>query len=312
MSSGPEFTADGDALTEDPFDIDSEDLPRKRLLGRIFVAICFAATLVGVVALAALLIDVVVEAWGWLDWQFLISPPSQFAESYLPGGRGAGIFPALVGSIFLIALTAIFTLFLGVGAAIYLEEYAPDNRLTAFIEANIANLAGVPSIVYGLLGLAIFVRSMQMGASLIAGALTLTLLILPIVIVSSQEAIRAVPDSRRQAAYGVGATRWEVIRDVVLPSALPGIMTGTILSLSRAIGETAPILMVGAATSMFTPPYSLTGPFSAMPMQIFDWAKLPQEEFMHVAAAGIVVLLAVLLSMNAAAIYIRHRFDART
>ena len=311
MSSGTEFTADGEPPAEDPFAIDSEDLPRKRLLGRIFVAICFAATLVGVVALAALLIDVVVEAWGWLDWQFLISPPSQFAESYLPGGRGAGIFPALVGSIFLIALTAIFTLFLGVGAAIYLEEYAPDNRLTAFIEANIANLAGVPSIVYGLLGLAIFVRSMQMGASLIAGALTLTLLILPIVIVSSQEAIRAVPDSRRQAAYGVGATRWEVIRDVVLPSALPGIMTGTILSLSRAIGETAPILMIGAATSMFTPPYSLTGPFSAMPMQIFDWAKLPQEEFMHVAAAGIVVLLFVLLSMNAVAIYIRHRFDTR-
>jgi phosphate transport system permease protein len=206
-------------------------------------------------------------------------------------------------------LTALFTVFLGVGAAIYLEEYAPETRLTAFIEANIANLAGVPSIVYGLLGLAIFVRGIQLGASLLAGALTLTLLILPIVIISTQEALRAVPDSQRRAAYGVGATQWEVIRDVVLPAALPGIMTGTILSLSRAIGETAPILMVGAATSMFTVPYSLTGPFSAMPMQIFDWARLPEAEFQHVAAAGIVVLLTVLLLMNATAIYIRYRFE---
>ena len=296
---------------DDPFAFERENLGRKRLIGRVFVGLCFGAALVGVVALTLLLADVVYEAWGWLDWTFLTHPPSQFAESYLPGGRGAGIYPALIGSIFLIALTAIFTMFLGVGAAIYLEEYAAETRLTAFVEANIANLAAVPSIVYGLLGLAIFVRAMQMGSSLLAGALTLTLLILPIVIVSSQEAIRAVPDSRRQAAYGVGATQWEVIRDVVLPSALPGIMTGTILSLSRAIGETDPILMVGAATSMFAPPNSLLGPFSAMPMQIFDWATLPQAEFQHVAAAGIVVLLTVLLTMNAVAITIRHRYDTK-
>ncbi|QZA88648.1 phosphate ABC transporter permease PstA [Salinarchaeum sp. IM2453] len=300
--------------TSDSMDLAGDDLRWKKIYGKAFVILCIASALVGIVALVALIADVVHGAWGWLTWEFLTSPPSQVIENYIPGeGRHpAGIYPALVGSIFLIALTAVFTLFLGVGAAIYLEEYAPDNRITAFIEANIANLAGVPSIVYGLLGLAIFVRALELGSSLIAGALTLTLLILPIVIVSSQEAIRAVPDSRRQAAYGIGATKWEVVRDVVLPSSLPGIMTGTILALSRAIGETAPILMVGAATSMFVEPQSLTGPFSAMPMQIYEWAKLPEADFQHVTAAGIVVLLTVLLTMNAIAIYIRHKFDTQT
>ncbi len=297
----------------------SENLRRKRLYGRVFVFVCIISALLGVLALAVLLLDVLSEAWGWLNLTFLTYPPSQLIGDYLAGARGAGIFPALVGSILLIALTAIFTIFLGVGAAIYLEEYAPENRWTDLIEANIANLAAVPSIVYGLLGLALFVRALQFGSSLIAGALTLTLLILPIVIVSSQESIRSVPASRRQAAYGVGATQWEVVRDVVLPAALPGIMTGTILSLSRAIGETAPLLLIGAATTMFAPPITegfgglplpdLFGPFSAMPMQIFGWATLPQEGFQHVAAAGIVVLLAVLLGMNAIAIYIRHRYE---
>ena len=298
--------------TETPFSEGVEDIERKRKIGRAFVAICFASTLVGIVALVALIADVLYESWGWVTWEFLTYPPSQVVENFLPDGRGAGIYPALVGSIFLIALTAVFTIFLGVGAAIYLEEYAAESRLKSFIEANIANLAGVPSIVYGLLGLAIFVRAIQLGTSLIAGALTLTLLILPIVIVSSQEALRAVPDSQRQAAYGVGATQWQVIRDVVLPRALPGIMTGTILSLSRAIGETAPILMVGAATSLFVAPDGLTSPFSAMPMMIFEWAGHPEPEFQHVAAAGIVVLLTILLLMNAVAILIRNRYDPRS
>ncbi|MFP9192920.1 phosphate ABC transporter permease PstA [Natronosalvus vescus] len=295
-----------------PFTDESGQIERKRQIGRLFVAICFASTLVGIVALIALIADVIYESWGWVTWEFLTYPPSQSIENYLPGGRGAGIYPALIGSIFLIALTAVFTIFLGVGAAVYLEEYAPESRLKSFIEANIANLAGVPSIVYGLLGLAIFVRAMQLGSSLIAGALTLTLLILPIVIVSTQEALRAVPDSQRQAAYGVGATQWQVTRDVVLPRALPGIMTGTILSLSRAIGETAPILMIGAATSMFIAPDGLTSPFSAMPMMIFEWATLPQAGFQHVAAAGIVVLLTILLLMNAIAIFIRNKYDPRS
>ncbi len=301
-------------MSTDQFDGFGTDatLDRKRLYGRIFVGICFLSTLFGVFALALLIGDIIYEAWGWLDLTFLTHPPSWFPENYV-GGRGAGIYPALVGSLFLIALTALFTIFLGVGAAIYLEEYAPDSRTTRFIEANIANLAGVPSIVYGLLGLALFVRAAGLGSVLLAGALTLTLLILPIVIVSAQEAIRAVPDSQRRAAYGVGATKWEVTRDVVLPSAIPGIMTGTILSLARAIGETAPLIMIGAATTMFAPPQfspdALFEPFGAMPMQIFEWASQPQAEFQHIAAAGSVVLLTVLLVMNATAIYIRNRYE---
>ncbi|WP_440764347.1 phosphate ABC transporter permease PstA [Natronorubrum sp. DTA7] len=315
MSAETDSVDSGTDPTE--FEFDGSSVRRKRLYGKVFLGACIAATMVGVVALIALLADVIMEAWGWLTLEFLTYPPSNLIENYNPANYGdletgpGGIYPALIGSIYLIALTAVFTLLLGVGAAIYLEEYAPDNRLTKFIEANISNLAGVPSIVYGLLGLAMFARALQMGSSLIAGALTLTLLILPIVIVSAQEALRAVPDSMRQASYGTGATKWQTIRNVVLPEALPGIMTGIILSLSRAIGETAPILMVGAATAMFRPPYSLTGAFSAMPMQIFEWATLPEAEYQHVTAAGIVVLLTVLLLMNATAVFIRNKYDRR-
>ncbi|MDG5821347.1 phosphate ABC transporter permease PstA [Natronococcus sp. A-GB7] len=305
--------------TDGEFDFGGSAIERKRLYGKVFLGLCVSAAMVGIVALIALLADVIYESWGWLTWEFLTYPPSQVADHFVPENYGdldtgpAGMYPAIVGSIYLIVLTAIFTLFLGVGAAIYLEEYAPDTRLTRFIEANITNLAGVPSIVYGLLGLAMFVRALQTGASLIAGALTLTLLILPIVIVSSQESLRAVPDSMRQASYGTGATKWQTIRNVVLPEAVPGIMTGIILSLSRAIGETAPILMVGAAVSMFTPPdlTSPTGAFSAMPMMIFEWASQPDAAFQHIAAAGIVVLLTILLLMNAAAVLIRNKYDRR-
>ncbi|WP_418286807.1 phosphate ABC transporter permease PstA [Halorubrum sp. DTA46] len=306
--------------TADPFAAVGGNIERKQRIGRAFVALCAASTMVGIVALIVLLGDVISSAWGWVTLDFLTYPPSRFVENYYPDGRGAGIYPALVGSILLIALTAVFTMVIGVGAAIYLEEYATESRLKSFIEANISNLAGVPSIVYGLLGLAVFVRFVGLGESLIAGSLTLTLLILPIVIVSSQEALRSVPDTQRQAAYGVGATDWEVVRDVVLPAALPGIMTGTILSLSRAIGETAPLIMVGAATSMFRAPIEdvsgvpvpdLFGPFAAMPMQIFDWARLPEGDFQHVAAAGIVVLLSILLLMNATAIVIRNKYETR-
>ena len=298
--------------TEDAFDGFSSDegLRRKQMYGRLFVGICMLATVFGVVALSLLIFDIVSEAWGWINLGFLLNPPSPLPDHYLDGGRHeAGLYSVLIGSIFLIVLTAVFTIFLGVGAAIYLEEYAPDNRVTRFIEANIANLAGVPSVVYGLLGLALFVRAGGLGPSLLAGALTLTLLILPIVIVSSQEAIRAVPDSQRRAAYGVGATQWEVTRDVVLPAAIPGIMTGTILSLARAIGETAPLIMIGAATSIFAPPGSLTDPFGALPLQIFAWARRPEPEFQHIAAAGSVVLLSVMLLLNLTAILIRNRYE---
>ncbi|WP_254863633.1 phosphate ABC transporter permease PstA [Halovivax gelatinilyticus] len=303
----------------DVLDASEKSIRRMRRFGRIFLGLCLVATSIGIIALVALVADVVNEAWGWLTWEFLTHPPSFQVENYVPEnyddlatGPG-GIYPALIGSIYLIALTAVFTLVLGVGAAIYLEEYARESYLTRFIEANIANLAGVPSIVYGLLGLAVFVRAMGAGASLIAAALTLTLLILPIVIVQTQEALRAVPDSMRKASYGAGATKWQTIRNVVLPEAIPGIMTGIILSLSRAIGETAPIIMVGAATTMFGPPdlTDPTGSFAAMPMQIFAWAMEPHAGFQHVAAAGIIVLLSVLLAMNATAIYIRNRYDRR-
>ncbi|RZN63351.1 MAG: phosphate ABC transporter permease PstA [Methanonatronarchaeia archaeon] len=271
--------------------------------GQVFAAVCLLATLVGVVALFILLADVLRSGWGWLSIDFITGLPSILPEE-------AGIYPALIGSIYLIILTAVFTLPIGVGTAIYLEEYAKDGKLKKIIETNISNLAGVPSIVYGLLGLALFVRILQMGSSLIAGALTLTLLILPIVIVSSQEALKSVPNSLRRASYGLGATKWETIRNVVLPKALPGIMTGTILSLSRAVGETAPLIMIGAATSMFTTPDGLFSQFSALPLQIYGWIQEPQAAFQNeIAAAGIILLLAILLTMNSIAVYIRNRYE---
>jgi phosphate transport system permease protein len=211
-----------------------------------------------------------------------------------------------------ISLTALFAFPLGVGAAVFLEEYAPKNRLTRLLNLNISNLAGVPSIVYGLLGLGIFVQFMQIGRVILAGALTLALLSLPVIIIATQEAIRAVPISLRQAAYGVGATRWQVIRSHVLPAALPGILTGTILSISRAIGETAPVLVVGASAYIATRPSSFFDGYTVLPMQIYGWTQRSQDEFKNgLAPAGIIVLLAVLLVMNAAAILLRQKYSNR-
>jgi phosphate transport system permease protein len=209
-------------------------------------------------------------------------------------------------------LTAIFTVPVGVGAAVYLEEYAPKNRLTTLIEINISNLAGVPSIVYGLLGLAIFVQFLALDRTLLAGALTLALLILPIVILASREAIRAVPSSHRDAAYALGATQWEVTRRVVLPSAVPGILTGAILAMSRAIGEAAPVLAISALVFITFVPTSPLDRFTVLPIQIFNWTSRPQDDFRGLAAAGIIVLLVILLSMNAVAIYLRNRFQVRS
>ena len=223
------------------------------------------------------------------------------------------MYPMLVGSIFVVSLVALFSLPLGVGAAIYLEEYAKDNVVRRLIEMNISNLAGVPSIVYGLLGLGLFVALLDMSHGIvIVGAFTLTLRVLPIVIVSSQEAVRAVPDSQRYGSQGLGTTKWQMIRSVVLPEAVPGIMTGMILALANAIGETAPLIMIGAATSIFTAPRGLFSSFSAMPLQIFAWSDFPQDGFRHgVTPAAIVVLLVVLLIMNGIAIYIRQRFSTK-
>lgn len=247
----------------------------------------------------------------WLDWQFLTQPHSRFPER-------AGIYPALVGSIMMMLVIVVSALPVGVAAALYLEEYAPDSgrvgQIVSIIEVNIGNLAGVPSVVYGLLGLALFIRYANMNTgSVLVGGLTVGLLILPIVIISAQEAIRAVPDSMRQASFGMGATKWQTIRTVVLPEALPGILTGTILAFGRAIGETAPLLMIGAAAVVFNAPSGFAEQFSAMPRQIFAWSSEPAAEFRHgVLTAGVVTLLVVLLSMNAAAILIRNRYQRRS
>jgi phosphate transport system permease protein len=277
---------------------------RRRLVGVLAATAFGLATLVGVVALAVLLVDVVRDAWGWLDVQFLTSFQSRFPEE-------SGIKAGIAGSLWVLGLTALISFPLGVGAALYLEEYAQRSLLTKAIQTNIANLAGVPSIVYGILGLALFVRGIGLERTVLSGALTLTLLILPVVIIASQEAIRAVPDSIRQAAYALGATRWQTVRTQVLPTALPGILTGTILALSRAVGETAPLIVVGAASFIaFTP----TGPldsFTVLPLQIYEWVSRPQPEFKALAAAGIVVLLAILLSMNAVAIVLRNHYQKR-
>ncbi|ELY95897.1 phosphate ABC transporter permease PstA [Natrialba taiwanensis] len=272
-----------------------------------FRLLALAATLIGIVSLAALLLNVAVDAVGWLDWSFLTNPPH-------PNPNNAGFLPAIVGSIAIMIMIALVTFPLGVGAAIYLEEYASDGYLTRFIQLNIANLAGVPSVVYGLLGLGLFVGLFNIGyGSVLAAAFTVALLILPIVIISAQEAIRSVPDSQRQASYGMGATKWQTIRNVVLPRAMPGIMTGTILALGRAIGETAPLIMIAAPTTVFGVPNSLLSKVSAMPLQIYNWASYPQTEFQYgVVAAGVVTLLVILLTINSVAIIIRNRYQQRT
>ena len=275
-------------------------LRKRQLRSRLFEWVCAGVTGLAVVILALLLQDVFVDGYRWVDAQFLNSFPSRFPEK-------AGIKSALVGTLWLVSFTALIAIPTGVLAAIYLEEYAPKNRLTHFIEINIANLAGVPSIVFGILGLAIFVRFFGLGRSVIAGALTMSLLILPVIIIAAKEAIRSVPNSLRLAAFALGATRWQVVRANVLPSALPGILTGIILALSRAIGETAPLIMIGALTFVAFLPESPMDEFTALPIQIFNWTARPQETFHELAAGGIIVLLAVLLLMNAVAVYIRYR-----
>lgn len=277
---------------------------RRQRVGVIFRWICLASVGFSLLALAMLLIDVAKDGLPWLSWHFLNRYPSRIPAR-------AGIKSAILGSLWMMGLTAAVSFPLGVGAAIYLEEYAPRGWLTRLLQTNISNLAGVPSIVYGILGLAIFVRFLAFGRSVLAGALTLALLILPVIIISAQEAIKAVPPSLREASYGVGATRWQTIRHHVLPVALPGILTGTILSLSRAIGETAPLIMIGALTFIAFPPESPMDPFTVLPIQIFNWTAKPQADFHDLAAAAILVLLALLLLMNAAAIFLRNKYRTR-
>ncbi|MDR5672211.1 ABC-type phosphate transport system, permease component [Halalkaliarchaeum sp. AArc-CO] len=294
---------------------DDIDLRWEHLKNRLFLGSIFVASMFGVVALALLLFDVATDFYvgitefdiGLVD--FLTRDGSRRPE--LAGFKGA-----IVASVFLMLLTAFLSFFIGVGSAIYLEEYAPDTRLTRLIEANLANLAGVPSIVYGLLALAALRNGVGLGPILLVGAIALALLVMPIIIVSSQEAIRAVPDGVRDGSYATGATKWQTIRRVVLPAALPGIFTGTILALARAIGETAPLLMVGALFVNRTPGAPGLGVvgaplsrFSGMPTQIYAWAAEPSQHFIHLAAVGIVVLLAIMLSMNAVAVSLRNRYE---
>ena len=278
---------------------------RDRVKALAFQSLLVLSLLIGFVTLIALLVDVANDGLGKLSWDFISSFPSSLPSR-------AGIQSPLVGTILLMLLVALFTIPIGVGAALYLEEYADKARwYNRAIEINIQNLAAVPSIVYGILGLAFLVRGLDLGRVLLAGALTLSLLVLPIVIIASREAIRAVPNSIREGALALGATRWQMIRGQILPAAVPGIATGSILALSRAIGETAPLILIGAIVFVPFNPTSLDSAFTALPIQIFNWTTRPQEEFKLLAAAAIIVLLVLLLTMNAFAIWLRNRYQRR-
>ena len=275
-------------------------LMRRKLKGTVFFGLCILAVAVLVLAILMLVVDVFMRGLPWLNVDFLTGTPSRKPEQ-------AGILPAIVGSLMLVTLAAAMAFPIGVAAAIYLEEYARDTRLNRLLRTNIANLAGVPSIVYGIFGLALFVRALALGYTLISGALTLALLILPVVIIASMEALRAVPHAQREGAYALGATRWQVTRRAVLPSAGAGILTGIILSLARAIGETAPLILVGAVTFVTFLPAPFEGGYTVLPMQIFQWAGRPQADFQGIAAAAIIVLLVLLALLDILALILRAR-----
>jgi len=281
-----------------------DNLKVRRQKAKFFRLLCAGVTWLGVALLGLLLYQVSVDGLKWLDWQFLNSFPSRFPDR-------AGIKSAVVGTFWLIILIAIISIPVGVATALYLQEFSRKGRINRLIELNISNLAGVPSIVYGIIGLTIFVRSLALERSLISGALTMSLLILPVIIIASREAIKSVPMSIRHAAFALGATRWQTSWSHVLPAAYPGILTGVILALSRAIGETAPLIMIGALTYVAFLPAGPLDSFTALPIQIFNWVSRPQEEFHELAAGAIIVLLAVLLIMNATAIYIRHKTEQK-
>lgn len=273
----------------------------RKAKNEIFRCLFFMAIVVSLVALAVLMLGIFSAGWKSLSWDFLNSYPSRFAGQ-------AGIKSALFGTLAFVAITAPLAFVIGVSTAIYLEEYAPKNWFAKLLQINISNLAGVPSIVYGMLGLVLFVRGMELGRSVLAGSLTMTLLILPVIIVAAQEAIRAVPQSLRHGSYALGGTVTQTVFRIVLPSAMPGILTGTILAVSRAIGETAPLIMIGALTYVAFIPTSPFSSFTVLPIQIFNWVSRPQPEFQNIAAAGIIVLLLILLALNATAIALRNKF----
>jgi phosphate transport system permease protein len=273
-------------------------------MDRAFELAALVVLLLALASLGALITDILSDGMGRLDWQFMTSMASRRASD-------AGIYHALAGSIAVIGLTGALALPVGVAAAVYLEEYGTRSRMARLIEINISNLAAVPSIIYGLLGLGLFVRALAMERSVMAGASTLALLALPVVILSTREALRTVPSSIREGSYALGATKWQTIWYQVLPMALPGILTGLILALSRAIGETAPLITIGALTYVPFAPDSIWSAFTVLPIQIFNWVSRPQADFQENAAAGIIVLLGLLLIMNAVAVILRDRYQRR-
>lgn len=277
---------------------------RRQRLSQAFAVACASATFLCVLILIGLLVSVVWNGIHVIDWQFLIGFPSRDPEK-------AGIWFALIGSLWLIGLTTLLSVPIGVGAAIYLEEYAAESWWRRLVQLNISNLAGVPSIVYGILGLGLFVRALALERSVISGALTLTLVVLPVVILAAQEALRAVPNTIRHASYALGASRWQTVWYQVLPAALPGIMTGVILAVARALGEAAPLVAVGTAAMVTFAPSSLGDEFTALPLLIFEWASRPQAAFHELAAGAILVLLLVLVVLNMGAVYVRYRYGKR-
>ena len=276
----------------------------RRHLDKIILAGLITAITIVLGVLLTLLIRISIDAWGWVDWQFINSYPSRKPEL-------SGIKAALLGSLWVIGFTALISIPIGVGSAIYLEEFAEDNRFNRFIKLNIANLAGVPSIIYGILGLAIFVELMKMGRVILAGSLTMSLLILPIIIITSQESIKTVPKDLVNASLALGATKWQTVIKVILPISLAGIISGIILAISRAIGESAPMIAISALVYLTFIPEGPMDRFTVLPIQIYNWISQPQDDFRSIAAAGIVVLMIVLLSMNSIAIWIRLKFQRR-
>ena len=281
----------------------SNTMVRRKIINAIFGLFTFLAIFASLITLVALLFDVVIRGGGSVDWQFFTSSPSRIPAK-------AGILPALVGTLWVTTLVAIMTFPIGVAAAIYLEEYAGRGRWSRLLRINISNLAGVPSIVYGIFGLALFVRLLGLGRTVFAAALTLSLLILPVVIISSMEAIRAVPPSQREAAYALGATRWQMVRRALLPAAAPGILTGIVLAVGRAVGETAPLILIGAVTFVtFVPVNPFEDKYTVLPIQIFNWAGRPQAAFQEISAAAILVLLVLMFLLNLVAIILRARLS---
>ncbi|MFD0835016.1 phosphate ABC transporter permease PstA [Mariniflexile aquimaris] len=279
-------------------------IQKNRLKDQIFKIWGIGCTLIGLVILFFFIGDILIDGIQRIDWDFITDLPSRKAEK-------SGIYTALMGSIWILLLTTIIALPLGVAAAIYLEEYSKKGRLSALLEINISNLAGVPSIIYGLLGLEVFVRVMSLGASVLAGSLTLSLLILPIIIVATREAIKAVPTSIKDASYALGASKWQTIWHQILPASSGGILTGVILALSRAVGETAPLIVIGALAYVPFAPASPMDEFSVLPIQIFNWISRPQHGFIENAAAAIIILLLITFVMNGVAVYFRNKWQKK-